>query len=125
TTLCLRNVVPGPLLAPRFEAAQAVTLFSATLSPAEFYRNLLGLPAHARWLEVPSPFRPEQLAVRIVDTISTRFSRRAASVQPIAAALAAQFARRPGNYLAFFSSFDYLQQVAAGVAARYPDIPLW
>lgn len=125
TTLCLRNVVPGPLLAPRFEAAQAVTLFSATLGPAEFYRNLLGLPAHTRWLEVPSPFKAEQLAVRIVDTISTRFSQRAASIEPIAAAMAAQFARRPGNYLAFFSSFDYLQQVAARFAQRHPDIPHW
>src|SRR6185437_15962995 len=30
-----------------------------------------------------------------------------------------------GNYLAFFSSFDYLQQVASDFGRRSPQIPLW
>ena len=34
--------------------------------------------------------------------------------------MAQQFEARPGNYLAFFSSFDYLQQVADGFRGRLP-----
>jgi DNA excision repair protein ERCC-2 len=45
STLCIRNVVPAPHLAARHEAAQATVLFSGTLSPPQFYRDLLGLPA--------------------------------------------------------------------------------
>ena len=41
------------------------------------------------------------------------------------ALIAEQFARTPGNYLAFFSSFDYQQQVAQLLAERHPAIPTW
>jgi Rad3-related DNA helicase len=36
-----------------------------------------------------------------------------------------QFQRQPGNYLAFFSSFDYMEKVAGLFAAQHPDVPLW
>ncbi len=42
--LNIRNVVPAPFLAPRFAAAQSAALFSATLSPQNYYADTLGLP---------------------------------------------------------------------------------
>jgi Rad3-related DNA helicase len=39
--------------------------------------------------------------------------------------MAAQFADAPGNYLAFFSSFDYLRDVVALLRVRHPGITLW
>ena len=38
-TLNIRNIVPAPFLNPRFTAAHSVALFSATLSPPEFYKG--------------------------------------------------------------------------------------
>lgn len=67
----------------------------------------------------------QQLAVHVVSEISTRFNHRQASLGPIVELIARQFAERGGNYLAFFSSFDYLQQVAQLLAERYPHIPQW
>src|SRR5690606_11197662 len=32
---------------------------------------------------------------------------------------------RPGNYLLFCSSFDYLQRIAAQLTSAHPQIPLW
>ncbi|SHF34135.1 Rad3-related DNA helicase [Modicisalibacter ilicicola DSM 19980] len=125
STLCLRNVVPAGFLTPRFEATRATVLFSATLSPSRYYGDLLGLPADTPWLEVESPFSAEQLSVRVVDKVSTRFHHRAASLAPIVELMAEQFAARPGNYLAFFSSFEYLEQVAALFRERCPAVPLW
>jgi Rad3-related DNA helicase len=100
-------------------------LFSATLSPRHYYADLLGMPPDTAWVDVESPFKAEQLRVHIVDRISTRFVHRQASLEPIVELIAAQFAQAPGNYLAFFSSFDYLQQVAHLLAERHPRIPLW
>jgi DNA excision repair protein ERCC-2 len=124
-TLCIRNVLPAPFLAPRFAAARCVVLFSATLAPMQFYADTLGLPADTAWLDVPAPFRAEQLAVRIVPTLSTRYAHRAASVEPIARLIAEQYERAPGNYLAFFSSFDYLAQAADALIECYPCLPIW
>ncbi|MFL9673682.1 ATP-dependent DNA helicase [Pseudomonas marginalis] len=125
STLCLRNVVPAEFIRPRLTAARSSVLFSATLSPRHYYADLLGLPADTAWVDVESPFKAEQLHVRIVGDISTRFVHRQASLAPIVELIARQFARQPGNYLAFFSSFDYLQQVAQLLAETHPQIALW
>ncbi|NNA68284.1 ATP-dependent DNA helicase [Pseudomonas gessardii] len=123
--LSLRNVVPAEFIRPRLTAARSSVLFSATLSPRHYYADLLGLPADTAWVDVESPFEAAQLQVRIIDRISTRFVHRQASLAPIVALIAEQFERAPGNYLAFFSSFDYQQQVAQLLAERHPSIPTW
>ena len=125
STLCLRNVVPAEFIRSRLTAARSSVLFSATLSPRHYYANLLGLPADTAWVDVESPFKAEQLQVRIVAEISTRFVHRQASLEPIVELIARQYTQQPGNYLAFFSSFDYLQQVAQLLAERHPQIVLW
>lgn len=125
TRVAIRNIVPAPFLRPRFEAAHGAVIFSATLNPPAYYRDLLGLPAAATWLDVPSPFAPEQLQVRIAGHVSTRFHRRAASLAPIVDLIAAQYREQPGNYLAFFSSFDYLERTLAVLRERAPELPVW
>ncbi|WP_418319516.1 ATP-dependent DNA helicase [Piscinibacter sakaiensis] len=122
---CLRNVVPAPFLKPRVALAQTSTLFSATLQPGSYYRDLLGLPESTAAVDVASPFAAEQLQVRVATAISTRWGEREASVEPIVDLIARQFAQAPGNYLAFFSSFDYLQQIADRLAASHPAVPQW
>jgi DNA excision repair protein ERCC-2 len=123
--LCIRNLLPGHFLGPRLAAAHTATLFSATLSPTPFYRDTLGLPAETAWIDVPSPYSAGQLAVRVAAGISTRFADRQASAAPIARLIAAQYQAAPGNYLAFFSSFDYLDMVAKQFEAAHPQITAW
>ncbi len=123
--LNIRNVVPAPFLAPRFAAAQSVALFSATLSPQNYYADTLGLPAGTAWTDVQSPFLAEQLQVSVVRDISTRYAHRDDSLSPIGELMARQYAARPGNYLAFLSSYDYLQKMVTLFRKRYPQIPVW
>jgi len=125
TTLTIRNIVPAPFLAPRFAAAHGAAIFSATLNPPEFYRDLLGLPEATPWLDVPSPFKTEQLDVRIARHVSTRFREREDSIEPIVDLIAEQFQRQPGNYLAFFSSFDYLERALDRLRQRAAPLPVW
>lgn len=125
SVISIRNVVPAPFLAPRFAQAHSVTLFSATLSPWHYFSDLLGMPPDTAWADVSSPFSASQLAVHVADGISTRYQHRAASLGPIAGLIARQYAERPGNYLAFFSSFDYLEQVYEQLAQQHPEVPAW
>ena len=122
--LTLRNIVPAPFLAPRIQAADALVLFSATLNPTDYYIDLLGLPADTQRLDVATPFRPEQLAVRVVP-LSTRRQDRAATLAPLAQAMGAQYQRAPGNYIAFFSSFDYMEMALRAFEQRWPSVPVW
>lgn len=123
--LCLRNIIPAAFLAQRFAAAQSTTLFSATLTPWRFYSDTLGLPENAAWIDVQSPFTAAQLTVRVVSDISTRYQHRCNSVSPIVGLISRQYKTKPGNYLAFFSSFEYLQKVALSFRTTYPDVPVW
>ncbi|MFG6440316.1 ATP-dependent DNA helicase [Roseateles sp. LKC17W] len=122
--LSVRNIVPGFFLKERFEGLHSVTLFSATLGPADYPRNLLGLPEDTAWIDVPAPFPPEHLTVRVAP-LSTRYEHRQASLNPLVDVIATQFAEAPGNYLAFFSSFDYLEQASQRLALRHPHVPQW
>ncbi|WP_409517327.1 ATP-dependent DNA helicase [Diaphorobacter sp.] len=125
TVVSIRNVVPAPFLQSRWEAAHSVVLFSATLQPAHFYAQLLGLPPEHVVVDIASPFSAEQLQVRVARSISTRYAHRAASAQPVADLMARQFRERPGNYLAFFSSYEYLELVADHFALAHPHITQW
>ena len=125
TSIGIRNLIPAPHLAPRFAATRSTILFSATLTPHAFHANMLGLPANTTRIDVPAPFAPDQLTVRIVRDVSTRFHDRERSLRPIADLIAAQYAERPGNYLVFVSSHDYLQRLAVAFVAGHPAIDTW
>lgn len=125
SVLCIRNVLPAPFLKPRFAATRTSVLFSATLAPDHFYAETLGLPADTAWIDVEAPFDSSQLKVHIVRELSTRYRDRAASLAPIARLMAVQYEREPGNYLAFFSSFEYLKQVADELDRQSPTLPRW
>lgn len=122
-SLTIQNLIPADFLIERFKAAHSVLLFSATLSPGVYYRDLLGLPEDARFTSLPSPFSAGQLKVEFTPGISTRQVHREASLQPIAELIAKQYRERPGHYLAFFSSFKYAKEVSDALANQAPDIP--
>ena len=123
--LNIRNVVPAPFLNPRFTAAHSAALFSATLSPPQFYKDMLGLPTTTAWINVASPFSANQLAVSAVRNVSTRYHHREQSLKPITGLIAQQYRRLPGNYLVFTSSYDYLQKLESTFIQQHPHITTW
>jgi DNA excision repair protein ERCC-2 len=118
-------VLPARFLKPRFAAVRSAVLFSATLTPWNFYAGTLGLPDDTARLDVAAPFKAEQLSVHIARDVSTRFRHRSSSLAPIARLIAAQYEVAPGNYIAFFSSFDYLERAVGEFLMRHPRIPTW
>lgn len=122
---CIRNVVPATFLKPRFETAHSCVLFSATLQPWAFYADMLGMPDSTTWTDIASPFHADQLGVHVVCDISTRYADREASLDPIAEIIARQYSQRPGNYLVFSSSFDYLHRLADTFTRHHQAVPIW
>jgi DNA excision repair protein ERCC-2 len=74
---------------------------------------------------VPPAFPAEHLTVQVAEGLSTRFAHRGRSLQRLVDVIARQFDAHPGNYLAFFSSFDYLEKAAQALSQARPDIPQW
>ena len=120
-TLKLANLIPADFLAPRFHAAFSSVLFSATFTPFDYYRDLLGIPNNAFVKTIESPYHSDQLDVQR-HAISTRLNDRANSLIQICDIIANRFYQHSGNYLVYLSSFSYLETLLAAFTDRYRDI---
>ncbi|WP_339275114.1 ATP-dependent DNA helicase [Paenibacillus sp. FSL W8-0426] len=102
---------PSVLLRQTAKGFRSVVHFSATLSPMGYYRDMLGAGEDDYTLRVPSPFRPEQLDVRLMP-LSVRYKDRERSRRPIAGMLRQLAVEWPrGNLLVFFPSYPYMREV--------------
>lgn len=100
------------LLKDSYENYAQVVGFSATLKPFDFYSRLSGLEAQKlRTAEFTSPFSREQRKLLIIPQVSSKYSERERNYPRIAEAIARIAAVKPGNYFAFFPSFDFLSRV--------------
>ncbi len=104
---------PSRFLKRIFERSRAIIGLSATLSPPEFYRDLLGLDQD-RWTfeKVESPFPEENRRVVIDDEVSTLWRDRPDNYGLIAERLGDFASAVPGNVLALFPSYQFLAEVA-------------
>ncbi|WP_342563423.1 ATP-dependent DNA helicase [Paenibacillus sp. FSL R7-0345] len=119
--LKLFNLDPSHLLQQMGKSFRSQILFSATLSPLSYYRDMIGAGEEDYSLTVPSPFHKEQWQVSVLP-VSTRYREREASLLPLCDALKGMTARK-GNYLVFFPSYAYLQNVYELFAGKYPEVP--
>ncbi len=96
-------------------------LFSATLSPIDYYKTLcVGDDGDTHEL-LPSFFPRENLLAAVVP-LDVTYKGREAAVGDVCAALHAMVAAKAGNYLAFFPSYAYLKQVHEAFSAAYPAV---
>ncbi len=101
---------PGPALRERLEYSRAAIFCSATLSPPEYFRELLG-GRNPLQVRLGSPFPRENRLYLHVPGIDTRFHARRDSAGQVVRCAAALIAAHAGNYLMFFPSYAYLQAV--------------
>ena len=112
----------GPIIRERLELGHGAVLFSATLSPLDYYRSILGGEHSDEILEVNSPFDPSQLSVTIMDKISTRYSEREDTLLAVVRAIAAAISARCGNYMIFSPSFAYSEALYEVFRRKYPKL---
>ena len=102
---------PSDQMGEALKRCRTAVFFSATLTPPDYFCQLLGAGQKVRWTAIPSPFPPQHLGLFIADGVSTLYRQREATVQMVAEALGALVGQRQGNYLFFFPSYAYLEMV--------------
>ena len=118
-TYCLD---PSGVLKSALGRAVSSVLFSATLTPPDYFADLCGCAANAETVELPSPYAPENLCVTVVPGVDTTMENRAKSYRKVATLIAATVSAKAGNYLVFFPSYDYLEEVQKRFAEKYPRV---
>ncbi len=103
---------PSGLLGPLFQSLAGAVCMSATLTPADFYERVLGLPERrVSRLSQPSPFPPENRRVVVVPDVSTTYRDRDRDREETARLVGEAVAAVPGNVAVFFPSFKFLEQI--------------
>lgn len=102
--------------ASRFLAATAsrvnsTIFFSATLSPLDFYLNVLGGDNNSSSAILESPFPKENLKLLIAPKISTRYVNRSKSYNDVAEYLKTFVSAKTGNYFIYLPSYEYLDNI--------------
>ncbi len=115
---------PSRILDACLARAKAAILFSATLTPPEYFSDILGGGKGAVRISLPSPFEQTNLCLVAVSSVSTRFEDRDKSYSKIASLIAATAVGKKGNYIVYFPSYDYLEKVQKAFCAKYPNVPL-
>lgn len=108
-TLRMACLDPSTAMGPRLDAFAASVLLSATLRPAEYHRDLLGLVGDRLQVhEAPSPFPPENRQVVLATRVSTAWKDRTSHRERTAALVQGVIDAVPGNVAVYYSSFDYM-----------------
>lgn len=113
---------PSYLLAEAVKRGKSAVFFSATLTPMNYYADILGGSENDYNMQLSSPFEGQNLCLLISDTISTKYRDRDNTYTEIAEYIYAVANRKTGNYLAFFPSYKYMNEVVHAFREIYPGI---
>ncbi|WP_335869579.1 ATP-dependent DNA helicase [Bacillus sp. 2205SS5-2] len=101
---------PSTSLASVRKGFKSTVYFSATLQPSAYFLHMLGGSEEDFTLKILSPFDKDKLDVSI-QSLSTRYQHRAASVKAIVNTIQKELRSKAGNYLVFFPSYAYMNLV--------------
>ena len=103
---------PSGALHENMRRTVSVICFSATFLPIQYYKKLLGGTEDDYEMYARSAFSPSQLGVVIANDVTSRYrDRNEASYLRIAERIGGIIACRPGNYMVFFPSYQFLDKV--------------
>ena len=113
---------PAGILRPILQKAEARVLFSATLTPNDYFADILGGDRDSVLVNFESPFPRDRLCVAVCDSVSTRYEDRDKSYRAIMSYVAATVSAKRGNYMVYFPSYAYLEKVYTLFAKKYPSV---
>ena len=113
---------PSSLMRTMLRRGVASVLFSATLTPLEYFQNVLGCAADGVAVALPSPFPTENMAVAVADFLSVRYEDREKNIARYVSVIAATVSAKAGNYIIYFPSYDCLEKVHKAFCAKYPRV---
>lgn len=113
---------PSKLVENALQRGKVAIFFSATFSPIDYFIQLLGGDETSYTVRFPSPFPPENLCVLVNDRISTRYKMRQLTYDQLTEAISLMVSQRQGNYLIFFPSYQYMEEVYQRFIDANPSI---
>lgn len=105
-------VNPAVNLQEYLSRGNSTIFFSATMLPIRYYKKLLSVEKEDYAIYAPSPFQKERRKLFVGTDVSTKYTRRTRQMyERFASYIAAALQVKKGNYIAFFPSYRFLEEV--------------
>lgn len=108
------------LLSQALKRGRAAIFFSATLTPLDYHRDLLGGNKEDYHIKLSSPFPKDNLMLMVNDHISTKYKDRDRTYLEVVQNIETMVHSREGNYFVFFPSYVYMKSVYSFISDRNP-----
>lgn len=101
--------------------SRSAILFSATLTPIEYYMELLGGGKDALSMHLQSPFDKDNLLLMNQASLSTRYKDREKTKDEIVDFIHEFITSKKGNFFVYFPSYRYLEKIYESYMEKYND----
>ncbi|QUI20814.1 ATP-dependent DNA helicase [Vallitalea pronyensis] len=101
--------------------AKAAVLFSATLTPMDYFVKILGGHEKNYGLTLESPFESDNLCLLVNNTVSTKYKDRERTYDQVVDTIRYTVGGKKGNYMVFFPSYQYMEDVSERFIAGMED----
>lgn len=113
---------PSYLLSEAVKRGKSAVFFSATLTPIDYFFEVLGGEKDSYRMRLASPFDVSNRALLIADNISTKYNNRSRTYSIIADYINTVINQKQGNYIVFFPSYQYMNEVYSVFIDNYSDV---
>ena len=105
-------VNPAVNLQEYLSRGNSTIFFSATMLPIRYYKKLLSVKKEDYAIYAASPFQKEHRKLFVGRDVSTKYTKRTGQMyERFASYIAAALRAKKGNYIAFFPSYRFLEEV--------------
>lgn len=102
---------PSIYILDRLHDFEGASLFSATISPMNYYQEVLLGKSDLNYLALPSPFEANNLKVLVDTKTSIKYKDRLRTLPDVIDEIYSLIETKIGNYIVFAPSFEYLNMI--------------
>ncbi len=113
---------PRKFIAAGLDRGVGAALFSATLTPLGYFKEILGGREEDGAASIPSPFDQRRLLLMTAGRVSTKYRDRERTRDEVAELIFAGASGKKGNYMAFFPSYAYMDEVFERFCELHPEV---
>lgn len=122
--LSINCLDPSRILKSIMNSFKSVIIFSATLLPMEYFKELYGAQEGDYSVNLTSPFDYKNKLTIVGKDVSTTYSNRKRTLPKIVNYIIECAKSKRGNYLVFFPSYEYMWMVHEEIKKREVDFSL-
>lgn len=102
---------PSELLRRTLQKVRSKIIFSATLSPIDYYLGMIGGSENDPLISLQSPFKKNNLALMVAPNVSIKYKNRDSTLLNVAKYIKSFVSGKVGNYFVYVPSYEYLTKL--------------